>query len=264
MVASEPRVSRIGTARGSTPDDDERVRDLALERVSAAKFVDDSADRRPGRLRPVRSWLPASAGLPSACGTISTQVAVDIPTSTTSRTRGIHRPMPTLTEAAIIDALRTVQEPELGRDIVTLNMVKDVVIDGRRRRAHDRADDAGLSAQGRDRAQRRTPPSAGIGVDEGRRHLGRDGPPRRSRASPSSSCRASRTSSPSRPGKGGVGKSTVSVNLAVALAQAGAIGRPARRRHHRPEHPADARASRASPPRARTTRSPRSSATASR
>ena len=33
-----------------------------------------------------------------------------------------------LNEAAIIDALRTVQEPELGRDIVTLNMVKDVVI----------------------------------------------------------------------------------------------------------------------------------------
>ena len=38
--------------------------------------------------------------------------------------------MPTLTEDAIIDALRTVQEPELGRDIVTLDMVKDVVIDG--------------------------------------------------------------------------------------------------------------------------------------
>ena len=35
-----------------------------------------------------------------------------------------------LTETAIIDALRSVQEPELGRDIVTLDMVKDVVIDG--------------------------------------------------------------------------------------------------------------------------------------
>ena len=38
--------------------------------------------------------------------------------------------MPTLTEAAIYDALRTVQEPELGRDIVTLNMVKGIAIDG--------------------------------------------------------------------------------------------------------------------------------------
>ena len=34
--------------------------------------------------------------------------------------------MPTLTEVAIFDALREVQEPELGRDIVTLNMVKEI------------------------------------------------------------------------------------------------------------------------------------------
>ncbi len=32
----------------------------------------------------------------------------------------------TLSEGAIFDVLRTVQEPELGRDIVTLNMVKDL------------------------------------------------------------------------------------------------------------------------------------------
>ncbi len=38
--------------------------------------------------------------------------------------------MSTLTEGAVFDALRTVQEPELGRDIVTLNMVKGIVIDG--------------------------------------------------------------------------------------------------------------------------------------
>ena len=38
--------------------------------------------------------------------------------------------MPTLTEAAILDALSQVQEPELGRDIVTLQMVKDIVIEG--------------------------------------------------------------------------------------------------------------------------------------
>ena len=38
--------------------------------------------------------------------------------------------MSTLTEGAVFDALRTVQEPELGRDIVTLNMVKGITIDG--------------------------------------------------------------------------------------------------------------------------------------
>ena len=36
---------------------------------------------------------------------------------------------PTL-RSPIFDALRRVQEPELGRDIVTLNMVKGVQIDG--------------------------------------------------------------------------------------------------------------------------------------
>src|SRR4029079_16655905 len=38
--------------------------------------------------------------------------------------------MPTLTHDAVIDAMRTVQEPELGRDLISLDMVKDVVIDG--------------------------------------------------------------------------------------------------------------------------------------
>ena len=43
---------------------------------------------------------------------------------------GLIRQMTTLTEGAILDALRTVQEPELGRDLVTLNMVKRIAITG--------------------------------------------------------------------------------------------------------------------------------------
>lgn len=35
-----------------------------------------------------------------------------------------------MTPEQILDALRNVQEPDLGKDIVTLNMVKDIVIDG--------------------------------------------------------------------------------------------------------------------------------------
>lgn len=31
-----------------------------------------------------------------------------------------------MTEAQILDALRNVQEPDLGKDLVTLNMVKDI------------------------------------------------------------------------------------------------------------------------------------------
>src|SRR2546425_8171014 len=46
------------------------------------------------------------------------------------QTRNAIALMTQLSESAIFDALRHVQEPELGRDIVTLNMVKAVAIDG--------------------------------------------------------------------------------------------------------------------------------------
>ena len=36
-----------------------------------------------------------------------------------------------MTEADVFKALSNVQEPDLGKDIVTLNMVKDIVIDGK-------------------------------------------------------------------------------------------------------------------------------------
>lgn len=35
-----------------------------------------------------------------------------------------------MTEAAILEALSNVQEPDLGKDLVTLNMIKDIRIDG--------------------------------------------------------------------------------------------------------------------------------------
>ena len=35
-----------------------------------------------------------------------------------------------MTAEKVLDALKIVQEPDLGKDIVTLNMVKDIVIDG--------------------------------------------------------------------------------------------------------------------------------------
>ncbi|MBW7952518.1 MAG: DUF59 domain-containing protein, partial [Chitinophagaceae bacterium] len=34
-----------------------------------------------------------------------------------------------MTEAAIIEALKNVDDPDFKKDIVTLNMVKDIVID---------------------------------------------------------------------------------------------------------------------------------------
>jgi len=36
-----------------------------------------------------------------------------------------------ITKEAVLEALSNVQEPDLGKDLVTLNMVQDVVVDGK-------------------------------------------------------------------------------------------------------------------------------------
>jgi ATP-binding protein involved in chromosome partitioning len=128
--------------------------------------------------------------------------------------------MSTVSEASVLAALRTVQEPELGGDLVTRNMIKDLRVDG--------ADVAftielttpacPLKDQIETEVRRALAPIGveGIALEWGATVR---------RASP-------RTAEQLVPGvknviavasgKGGVGKSTVSVNLAVALAKAGA------------------------------------------
>lgn len=126
-----------------------------------------------------------------------------------------------LNEPAIFEALRSVQEPELGRDIVTLNMVKDVAISP--------DNDVSLKIE-------LTTPACPLkdeierNVDAALKAIG-------ARTVKLTWGAMVRRASPQQPqqlvpgvknviavasGKGGVGKSTVSTNLAVALAMDGA------------------------------------------
>ncbi|GAP23003.1 Mrp/NBP35 family ATP-binding protein [Leptolinea tardivitalis] len=126
----------------------------------------------------------------------------------------------TITKENVLAALSTVQEPELHRDLVSLNMIKDISIDGGnisftvelttpacplRGRIQNEAKDAVM----------RLPGVVNVNVKLDSRVVS-DG---RDRGVLGLSVKNAVAVAS---GKGGVGKSTVSVNLAIALAKTGA------------------------------------------
>ena len=129
-------------------------------------------------------------------------------------------PMSSLSEAAILDALRHVQEPELGRDIVSLDMVKSIAIDGSRVAFTIELTTPAcpLKDEIETNARRAIHDLGATEVDVTWGAMVRRAAPRQAEQLLPNVKNVIAVAS----GKGGVGKSTVSVNLAVALAQAGA------------------------------------------
>ncbi|MBX3029415.1 MAG: Mrp/NBP35 family ATP-binding protein [Chloroflexi bacterium] len=125
-----------------------------------------------------------------------------------------------LTESAVYDALRHVQEPELGRDIVTLEMVKGVTVDADR--VALTIDLTTPACPLKDEIERDVR-AALAGAGAGEVDITWGATVRRSVAAASTPLVPGvRNIIAVASGKGGVGKSTISSNLAVSLALDGA------------------------------------------
>jgi ATP-binding protein involved in chromosome partitioning len=128
--------------------------------------------------------------------------------------------MSSVTEATVTDALRTVQEPELGGDLITRNMVKDLRIDGSAVAFTIELTTPAcpLKDEIEARVNRALEPLGVTSTEITWGAVVRRAAPR----TPEQLLPGVKNVIAVASGKGGVGKSTVAVNLAVALAKDGA------------------------------------------
>jgi ATP-binding protein involved in chromosome partitioning len=128
--------------------------------------------------------------------------------------------MTNITKEAVLAALSTVQEPDLGQDLVTLNMIRNVEIEGGKVSFTVMLTTPACPLKGKIEADCRSALKAVEGIKTVEIKMDSDVPnDGRMRGLVKMPIRNAIAIGS---GKGGVGKSTVSVNVAVALAMTGA------------------------------------------
>ncbi len=129
--------------------------------------------------------------------------------------------MPAVTESAVLDALRSVKDPDLHRDIVALGFVKDLKIDGGRVAFTIELTTPACPVKDSMREQARAAVLAVPGVSSAEVAMTASVRAARSATADLSPIPGVKNIVAVGAGKGGVGKTTLAVNLAVALSARG-------------------------------------------